>query len=118
MLMLCQMAVMCTRSHCVSRWLLTVLLSPFFVLFKQMTAYEVRISDWSTDVCSSDLFGCRQHLPTKLQIARQARSKPMIAPGNATRARHREPRMSIRSEERRVGHECVSACRYRRSPYH
>src|SRR3546814_15530481 len=26
-----------------------------FVLFKQKTAYEVRISDWSSDVCSSDL---------------------------------------------------------------
>src|SRR3546814_7785158 len=25
--------------------------------FKQNTAYEVRISDWSSDVCSSDLFG-------------------------------------------------------------
>src|SRR3546814_4308752 len=25
--------------------------------FKQKTAYEVRISDWSSDVCSSDLFG-------------------------------------------------------------
>src|SRR3546814_1284528 len=25
------------------------------VFFKQMTAYEVRISDWSSDVCSSDL---------------------------------------------------------------
>src|SRR3546814_10047148 len=34
----------------------------FFVLFfffKQKTAYEMRISDWSSDVCSSDLaFGC------------------------------------------------------------
>src|SRR3546814_2292969 len=27
----------------------------FFFLFKQKTAYEVRISDWSSDVCSSDL---------------------------------------------------------------
>src|SRR3546814_6072378 len=27
--------------------------------FKQKTAYEVRISDWSSDVCSSDLFGWR-----------------------------------------------------------
>src|SRR3546814_3803038 len=27
----------------------------FFVFFKQNTAYEMRISDWSTDVCSSDL---------------------------------------------------------------
>src|SRR3546814_8601293 len=26
--------------------------------FKQKTAYEVRISDWSSDVCSSDLNGC------------------------------------------------------------
>src|SRR3546814_7253350 len=26
-----------------------------FFLFKQMTAYEMRISDWSSDVCSSDL---------------------------------------------------------------
>src|SRR3546814_1629867 len=32
-----------------------------FFFFKQKTAYEMRISDWSSDVCSSDLFGlaCR-----------------------------------------------------------
>src|SRR3546814_10947547 len=29
----------------------------FFFFFKQKTAYEVRISDWSSDVCSSDLIG-------------------------------------------------------------
>src|SRR3546814_4016481 len=28
-----------------------------FFFFKQKTAYEVRISDWSSDVCSSDLAG-------------------------------------------------------------
>src|SRR3546814_5180755 len=28
-----------------------------FFFFKQKTAYELRISDWSSDVCSSDLFG-------------------------------------------------------------
>src|SRR3546814_18155022 len=33
-----------------------VLLS-FFFFFKQKTAYEMRISDWSSDVCSSDLRG-------------------------------------------------------------
>src|SRR3546814_11047847 len=33
---------------------LVSLLSVFF--FKQKTAYEMRISDWSSDVCSSDLF--------------------------------------------------------------
>src|SRR3546814_796240 len=38
----------------------------FFFFFKQKTAYEMRISDWSSDVCSSDLLrheaGFRQHL--------------------------------------------------------
>src|SRR3546814_10812743 len=33
--------------------------SVFF--FKQKTAYEVRISDWSSDVCSSDLGGLHHH---------------------------------------------------------
>src|SRR3546814_16029475 len=32
----------------------------FFVFFKQNTAYEMRISDWSSDVCSSDLLALRQ----------------------------------------------------------
>src|SRR3546814_3299935 len=31
------------------------MLSFFFFFFKQKTAYEMRISDWSSDVCSSDL---------------------------------------------------------------
>src|SRR3546814_7268996 len=30
-------------------------------LFKQKTAYEMRISDWSSDVCSSDLRARRKH---------------------------------------------------------
>src|SRR3546814_5616599 len=29
-----------------------------FFVFKQKTAYEMRISDWSSDVCSSDLLNC------------------------------------------------------------
>src|SRR3546814_5288447 len=32
-----------------------IVLSAFFFFFKQKTAYEMRISDWSSDVCSSDL---------------------------------------------------------------
>src|SRR3546814_2192737 len=32
-----------------------MILSLFFFVFKQKTAYEMRISDWSSDVCSSDL---------------------------------------------------------------
>src|SRR3546814_7240945 len=34
-----------------------VLLFFLFFFFKQKTAYEMRISDWSSDVCSSDLLG-------------------------------------------------------------
>src|SRR3546814_8086481 len=36
---------------------ISVVLFCFFFFFKQKTAYEMRISDWSSDVCSSDLFG-------------------------------------------------------------
>src|SRR3546814_9726424 len=32
----------------------------FFFFFKQKTAYEMRISDWSSDVCSSDLMQARR----------------------------------------------------------
>src|SRR3546814_9491275 len=35
----------------------------FFFFFKQKTAYEMRISDWSSDVCSSDLLGLVLRLP-------------------------------------------------------
>src|SRR3546814_9461059 len=31
-------------------------MSALFFFFKQKTAYEMRISDWSSDVCSSDLY--------------------------------------------------------------
>src|SRR3546814_1815560 len=34
----------------------------FFFFFKQKTAYEMRISDWSSDVCSSDLVEDRQQV--------------------------------------------------------
>src|SRR3546814_8763436 len=40
---------------------LTILCIFFF--FKQKTAYEMRISDWSSDVCSSDLIGADRPLP-------------------------------------------------------
>src|SRR3546814_8597798 len=32
-----------------------MILYSYFFVFKQKTAYEMRISDWSSDVCSSDL---------------------------------------------------------------
>src|SRR3546814_4956129 len=38
----------------------------YFFFFKQKTAYEMRISDWSSDVCSSDLARLSQPLPQRL----------------------------------------------------
>src|SRR3546814_3885494 len=40
----------------------------FFVFFKQKTAYDMRISDWSSDVCSSDLL--RGHLVIEIDAGR------------------------------------------------
>src|SRR3546814_6761301 len=40
--------------------------SRFFIL-KQKTAYKMRISDWSSDVCSSDLLHCEVPLPQPLE---------------------------------------------------
>src|SRR3546814_1873588 len=45
-----------------------VLFYVFFFFFKQKTAYEMRISDWSSDVCSSDL-----HLVGKARAHRRRR---------------------------------------------
>src|SRR3546814_4002759 len=38
-----------------------------FFFFKQKTAYEMRISDWSSDVCSSDLEGAARVFRPRLQ---------------------------------------------------
>src|SRR3546814_17270663 len=40
-----------------------------FFFFKQKTAYEMRISDWSSDVCSSDLLLMRQSAGTVKKLA-------------------------------------------------
>src|SRR3546814_9379696 len=40
----------------------------FFFFFKQKTAYEMRISDWSSDVCSSDLWNGRQQARARMDI--------------------------------------------------
>src|SRR3546814_5264956 len=51
----CCLSVLCSLLRCCCR---SVLSGVFF--FKQKTAYEMRISDWSSDVCSSDLVDRRQ----------------------------------------------------------
>src|SRR3546814_1267507 len=80
--------------------------------FKQKTAYEMRISDWSSDVCSSDL--------QIFAVSRRPYNSFVIGVSVQYRFFIGEAQFSgdLRSEERRVGKECVSTCRSRWSPYH
>src|SRR3546814_8375428 len=83
-----------------------------FFFFKQKTAYEMRISDWSSDVCSSDLWPADRPDPAIL-----VRMTPFLHFGQGLPSPSSGSSRS-RSEERRVGKECVSTCRSRWSPYH
>src|SRR3546814_1310391 len=93
----------------------------FFFFCMQKTAYELRISDWSSDVCSSDLPAV---VPGTDPIGFTHLSRPhRLSPRPSERERARAgayggTRLLARSEERRVGKECVSTCRSRWSPYH
>src|SRR3546814_11673193 len=99
----------------------------------------MRISDWSSDVCSSDLLaaarcaGSDPDHPGEVRLmqlfldcdgvlADFDRSAEHILgmPPRAFQKRHGLPAFwkRLRSEERRVGKECVSTCRSRWSPYH
>src|SRR3546814_1377068 len=90
----------------------------FFFFFKQKTAYEMRISDWSSDVCSSDLWWVGSNL---LREREAACDESVIEDGHE-QVVYAESILQVcrlgRSEERRVGKECVSTCRSRWSPYH
>src|SRR3546814_12238829 len=127
--------------------LMFVLIFIFFLFFffKQKTAYEMRISDWSSDVCSSDLlaggvddqrFGNLLHDQRMIAGGGEGRRQPLeqaaavmgdgggLAVHQAA-AHHPAAEMladrlmaQARSEERRVGKECVSTCRYRWVPQH
>src|SRR3546814_9412307 len=115
-----------------------------FFFFKQKTAYEMRISDWSSDVCSSDFMTCGMatiagtvmllfatiiepvvpdaigqllvasiiNLPVAILVAR------IMIPDTGPPTGDDVPLGSIRSDERRVGKECVSTCRLRWAPHH
>src|SRR3546814_5058502 len=92
-----------------------------FFFFKQKTAYEMRISDWSSDVCSSDLAGVGRRFRGQ-QIGRAHVAAGEADPGEEEGEAGRgvgDPEVGgERSEERRVGNECVSTCRSRWSPDH
>src|SRR3546814_7685848 len=96
-----------------------------FFFFKQKTAYEMRISDWSSDVCSSDL----RIAPRVVALVLRRGLRRRYAQRDAQRVAGelvdigRRGAIAVarrigRSEERRVGKECVSTCRSRWSPYH
>src|SRR3546814_2816843 len=53
----------------------------FFFFFKHKTAYEMRISDWSSDVCSSDL------IPDPLTLSRSCQLLSALRPQALTTAR-------------------------------
>src|SRR3546814_15714527 len=95
----------------------------FVFFFKQKTAYEMRISDWSSDVCSSDLFSPSM-MTTRRSFCRTAARSTGLPKRSTMRRSMVKPFSSAgsapvgRSEERRVGRECVSTCRSRWSPYH
>src|SRR3546814_16438299 len=97
------------------------------LFFKQKTAYEMRISDWSSDVCSSDL------LPAEMTTVEPRAFAPAIASASAWLQAPEPPRLRLmtwatlvlsgtpgtwpRSEERTVGKACISKCRSRWSQY-
>src|SRR3546814_2120696 len=98
----------------------------FVFFFKQKTAYEMRISDWSSDVCSSDLIDIIHQNITRSQDTQQKYQNtyssssfpfPLLCCVQR-RVQSFESSFGRRSEERRVGKECVSTCRSRWSPYH
>src|SRR3546814_16479390 len=107
----------------------------------------MRISDWSSDVCSSDLSNARQQgrahnrEETKMKatkwiaalvmgaslagVAYAASAQEQVIPSMVYRTGPYAPSgipvadgFSDRSEERRVGKECVRTCRSRGAPYH
>src|SRR3546814_13732218 len=98
----------------------------------------MRISDWSSDVCSSDLAKDVRAVMASLEGAVQgsvskkgvgsftlpgllkitAVSVPAKPRRKGINPFTKEEQWFARSEERRVGKECVSTCRSRWSPYH
>src|SRR3546814_1232007 len=107
-----------------------------FFFFKQKTAYEMRISDWSSDVCSSDLtqtllwrpwpardpnFTVNARGETACRVYRMVPARALWDLVMRSTYAYSDPGFILidecnRSEERRVGKECVSTCRSRWSP--
>src|SRR3546814_6263800 len=95
-----------------------------FFFFKPKTAYEGHMSDWSSDVCSSDLQSVvgvddqsRGRILDFRETVERYEALPVVASvgprhGNLPVAllAQRDACRCDSSEERRVGKECVSTC--------
>src|SRR3546814_4986611 len=88
----------------------------YFFFFKQKTAYEMRISDWSS-ACALPILPMTDFKTRALAalFAWFGRMRPATRQRIGAALGWLTPR---RSEERRVGKECVSTCRSRWSPDH
>src|SRR3546814_16444907 len=87
----------------------------------------MRISDWSSDVCSSDLLkgkvrfrdvGGSEDLHSTERYDLRQETACRLGPKCSTFRHSYSILRAERSEERRVGKECVSTCQSRWSPYH
>src|SRR3546814_10501189 len=107
----------------------------YFFFFKQKTAYEMRISYWSSDVCSSDLsaitrivFGpdgavldvgrAQRTVTGQMRRAVIARDQHCVYPGCDQPPSRCEVHHAVRrTDERRVGKDSVRTCCSRGTPY-
>src|SRR3546814_8784061 len=95
------MAVICIRY-------MRVYFIMYIFFFKQKTAYEMRISDWSSDVCSSDLVAHQAHFVGLEQVA-----EPRHEIGKPVYQRH--PAHDDGDQDGAVGNRLVLARQDRKS---
>src|SRR3546814_6601245 len=89
--------------------------SIYFVcfFFKQKTAYEMRISDWSSDVCSSDLPSADHQPARRPSVSVRAAAYSIPGPGTQEKAREARKNGNSRSAEGigRLHHGAASVAR-------
>src|SRR3546814_5265116 len=93
----------------------------FIFFFKQKTAYEMRISDWSSDVCSSDLTDPYQPIERDWKITRQCLEILWECrhPVYITTKSHRIMRdIDLQIGRASCRERVCQTCRSRWSPYH
>src|SRR3546814_6462661 len=103
------------RSGVAWRWFSVSVVDVGFFFFKQKTAYEMRISDWSSDVCSSDLADARAIGEERPARGGELFARPVRRLRHARRARRGVSRGGGRSrEDHQIGR---ASCRERVCQY-